>query len=160
KMISENSSCFGFRLRPRRLTLAPRGTGAGMWYCLLAMRLRALALAFAVAIPAAVALDPGAPLRSPAEARAAVSILLSLDELVGASSYVVVGTGVERYSQWEELAGGRRIVTYTRVQIERPVVGNPGSEIWVRTLGGAVGKIGQSVSGEAQIAIGKKALFF
>jgi hypothetical protein len=40
------------------------------------------------------------------------------------------------------------------------VVGAPGSEIWVRTLGGVVDKIGQAVSGEAQIAPGSRSLLF
>jgi hypothetical protein len=36
----------------------------------------------------------------------------------------------------------------------------PGTELKVRTLGGVVGSIGQSVAGEAQLGIGKKALLF
>src|SRR5262249_11895117 len=97
---------------------------------------------------------------APPEAHAAVSLRMSLPELVGASAYVVVATPAERHSVWEDLAGGRRIVTYTRLVIERNVVGEPGAEVWVRTLGGAVGSIGQTVSGEAQLREGEKALVF
>ncbi len=61
---------------------------------------------------------------------------------------------LEQRSQWEELGGARRIVTYTRLSIDRPVAGQPDGEIWVRTLGGAVGDIGQQVSGDAQLKIG------
>src|SRR5262249_8649295 len=64
------------------------------------------------------------------------------------------------YSVWEDWPSGRRIVTYTKLSIERAVVGSPGSEIWVRTLGGVVGSIGQNVAGEAQIATGSRALLF
>jgi len=89
-----------------------------------------------------------------------VSILLSLDELVQQSAYVVVATAAEQKSQWEDLPGGRRIVTYTRLVVENAVVGKPDSELWVRTLGGAVGDIGQAVSGEAQIVPGSRSFLF
>ena len=124
------------------------------------MDLRALTLAFAVALPAAVVAHPSAPGGGAATAEAAVSVLMSLDELVAGSDYVLVGTALDRYSKWEELAGGRRIVTYTRVRVDRRVVGEPNAEVWVRTLGGVVGKIGQSVSGEAQLDVGAKSLLF
>ena len=94
------------------------------------------------------------------DARASVAVLLTLDELVGGSTYVVIATAGERWSAWEDLPSGRGIVTYTRLAVERAVVGAPGSEIWVRTLGGAVGEIGQAVSGEAQIAPGSRSLLF
>lgn len=85
---------------------------------------------------------------------------ISLEDLVAASTYVLVGTAGDHRSVWEDLPSGRRIVTYTRVTVEQRVVGSPGAEIWVRSLGGAVGNIGQSVPGEAQIAAGSRALFF
>jgi hypothetical protein len=94
------------------------------------------------------------------DARATVAVLLTMDELVGGSTYVVVATAGERRSAWEDLPSGRRIVTYTKLTVERAVVGAPGSEIWVRTLGGVVDKIGQAVSGEAQIAPGSRSLLF
>jgi hypothetical protein len=85
---------------------------------------------------------------------------MSMDELVGASTYVVVATAESRHSVWEDLPGGRRIVTYTRLKVERAVVGAPGSEVLVRTLGGVVGSVGQAVSGDARIAKGERALLF
>lgn len=91
---------------------------------------------------------------------AAVSVLLSLEELVDRSSQVVVATPTERRSQWEDLPSGRRIVTYTKVAVERSVAGAGEKEIWVRTLGGVVGKIGQTVAGEAQLTIGSRAMLF
>src|SRR5207247_4625592 len=132
-----------------------------LWY-IVVMRSRALAqlLAFALALPTALVLAPGSSGVGPPDAAAAVSILMTLDELVAASRYVVVGTAQDRYSQWEELGGGRRIVTYTRIKVERAVAGEAPGEVWVRTLGGVVGKIGQSVSGEAQIPVGTKSLLF
>jgi hypothetical protein len=93
-------------------------------------------------------------------ADAATARLLTLDELLDRSTYVVVATPGERRSLWEDLPSGKRIVTYTRVAIERAVDGAPGTELWVRTLGGAVDKIGQAVPGEAQLATGARAMMF
>lgn len=111
-------------------------------------------------LSAALLVSPQAPFEGPAKAEAAVSQLLSIDELVSASTYVVVATAGDHRSVWEELPGGRRIVTYTRLTIDRSIVGKPDGETWVRTLGGIVGDIGQQVSGDARIASGSKALFF
>jgi hypothetical protein len=124
------------------------------------MRLRSLALAAVVAFPAAFGLLPGAPLVAPREAVAGVSVLMSLEELSAASTHVVVARAIDRTSAWEDLAGARRIVTYTRLAVERTVVGAPATELVVRTLGGVVDGIGQAVSGEAQISLGKRALVF
>lgn len=124
------------------------------------MRIHALVAASLLLLPPFLVLSPSAPLGGPAPAAASVSVLLSLDEIVAASTFVVVGTASEKKSQWEDLPGGRRIVTYTKIKIDRSIVGAPGSEIWVRTLGGAVGKLGQAVSGEAQIATGSRAVLF
>src|SRR4051794_24684786 len=115
------------------------------------MKRRALLLALAVAAPTALASPPSTPGLPIASAEAAVSVLVSLDELVAASTYVVVATAGERRSVWEDLPSGRRIVTYIRLSVEQTVAGAPGGEVWVRTLGGVVGKLGQAVSGEAQI---------
>jgi len=123
--------------------------------------MRLSVLVSSLAIFAATSLvGPRPPWRGPPDASAAVSIQLSVDELVRASKWVVVATAADRYSTWEELGGARRIVTYTRLVVDEPVVGQPGGEVWVRTLGGAVGKVGQQVSGEARIATGARALFF
>jgi hypothetical protein len=100
------------------------------------------------------------PALGPSEAQASVSVLLSLDELVGASTMAVVGTPTARESKWEVVGGGKRIVTYTRVQVDRSVFGDAPAEVVVRTLGGTVGKIGQYVSGEAAIGTGTQALLF
>jgi len=95
------------------------------------------------------------------EARAAVSVLLSLDELLGASAHVVVVTAGESRSVWEDLPGGRRIVTYTKLQVERSLGGAaPGEAVEVRTLGGVVGSIGQAVEGDAKLAKGERAVVF
>lgn len=124
------------------------------------MRLRAITLATLLLTPALVTLSPRDPLSGASTAEASVSILLSLEEITAASTAVVVGTASEQKSQWEELAGGKRIVTYTKIKVDKTIAGSPGTEVWVRTLGGAVGKLGQAVSGEASLTIGSKAVLF
>jgi len=119
---------------------------------------RALALALALALPAALGAGPAA--LGPRPAEAAVSVAISLDQLVTSASRVVVATALEQRSQWEELGGARRIVTYTRLTVDETVAGEPGNEVWVRTLGGVVDRIGQQVSGEAHLALGAKSLLF
>lgn len=133
------------------------------------MRSRAFVIAFGLLAPV-IAVSPGLPSSGGApgaagglaiaEAEASVSVLMSLDELSSLSNRVVVGVARERTSRWEELAGSRRIVTYTRVQVTRTVFGEESADIWVRTLGGVVDKIGQSVAGEAQLALGEEAFLF
>jgi hypothetical protein len=120
------------------------------------------ASALALAAPAALLFNPGAPRGTGVpEARAAVSVLLSLDELLGASAHVVVVTAGESRSVWEDLPGGRRIVTYTKLQVERSLGGaSPGEAVEVRTLGGVVGSIGQAVEGDAKLAKGERAVVF
>lgn len=124
------------------------------------MNLRALALASLVALPLGSVVSLDAPLEGVRPASATVALLVSLERMVSQSAYVVVGVARERHSVWEDSVTGRHIVTYTKVTVERAVVGSPGAEIWVRTLGGEVGDIGQSVSGEAQLVAGSRALLF
>lgn len=135
-----------------------------MWYRRAVIPRRSSLLAFAaslaLAAPLALVADVKDPAGGPQEAHAAVSLLLSLDELTAGASHVVVAKAGERRSVWEDLAGGRRIVTYTRFTIERSIGDAPGQEIEVRTLGGVVGQVGQAVAGDAKFAKGERALLF
>lgn len=124
------------------------------------MRKAVLLVASVLLLPPALTLSAHAPTSGIAAAEASVSLLLSLDELLTPSTFVIAGTAGEKRSRWEELGGGRRIVTYTSIHVDTAIVGAPGASVWVRTLGGAVGDIGQAVSGEAQIAAGSKAVLF
>ena len=94
----------------------------------------------------------------PGDARASVSIAVGYDALVKDADAVGVVTPVESKTVWEE----GRIVTYTRVKVEQGVAGDlgTGSEGWVRTLGGVVGKIGQLVDGEPVFTPSKSSLLF
>jgi hypothetical protein len=77
------------------------------------------------------------------------------------ANVVAVGTPVETRSMWEYAEGRNRIVTYHRFQVERVAAGKlDGTEVWVRSLGGRVGDIGQVVEGEAVLPQGKKLMLF
>ena len=94
----------------------------------------------------------------PTDAQASVSIAVAFDALVKDADSVGVVTPVESKSVWEE----GRIYTYTRVKVEQGVAGElgSGSEGWVRTMGGVVGKIGQLVDGEPVFTANKSSLVF
>jgi hypothetical protein len=80
-----------------------------------------------------------------------VSIELSIDEVARGAAIVARVIPLDAASAWED----GRIVTTTRVRIERVVAGSsPGGEIRIKTLGGIVGNVGQSVAGEAAFVSG------
>ncbi len=89
-------------------------------------------------------------------ARASVSYTVLLDALVQESTAACLETPIESKSVWE----GGKIVTYTRVHVDRLLAGSLPSEIWVQTLGGVVGEIGQQVEGEAVLRAGRQSLVF
>src|SRR5262245_13174983 len=74
------------------------------------------------------------------QARAGVARPIGLSELVRSSRHTLVGVPREAFSRWEMIGKGRRIVTHTRLGVDRLVAGAEASdgELWVRTLGGRV----------------------
>jgi len=94
-------------------------------------------------------------------AAASIARALSLQALVRASDRALFGTALAAESRWEVAGGRRRIVTHTRVRVDERIAGpDDGSELWVRTLGGKVGDVGQIVHGEALLLVGEPALLF
>jgi hypothetical protein len=96
-------------------------------------------------------------------ASASTFVELSLADLLEVSNAVVVGTATEQTSVWENADGARarRIVTYTRVRIDKVIDGAvPSPDVWVRTLGGQVGDIGQVVDGEAVLVPQQSGIMF
>jgi hypothetical protein len=91
-----------------------------------------------------------------APATASVSFTVVLDALVQESSVAVVETPIESKSVWEN----GRIITYTKVHVDRVLAGTAPTEVWVETLGGVVGDIGQQVEGEAVLRAGQQSLLF
>jgi hypothetical protein len=87
---------------------------------------------------------------------ASVSVALTFDDLVQRATAAAVVVPVDQHGVWE----GGRIATYTRARVERLVAGHLPEEISLRTYGGAVGRIGQLVEGEATFAAGAPSLVF
>lgn len=125
-------------------------------------RPRVVAVALSIATGVATFLaSPTAPFDGPRVAEARVSIAYTLPLLVDGSPWSVVATPLERKSAWEQVEGHRKIVTYTKVRIERRIYGTElGETIWIRHLGGAVGRIGQQVAGEAVLPLNEPSLLF
>ena len=117
-----------------------------------ALLVTCLALAGAVVDPGSFELVP--------RAEAAVAVAYTLEELVDAAPTAVVAKAVEQRSRWEEVAGSKRIVTYTRLDVETGIYGDGAASLWVRTLGGVVDKIGQQVAGEASFRLEERAVVF
>jgi hypothetical protein len=113
------------------------------------MRAVTRAMALSVLL-ASAALLPGA-------AAASTSVVVAFDALVHASTVAALVTPISQRSLWE--AG--RIVTYTEVQVDEILGGAVGGgALWVRTLGGEVGTVGQLVDGEPVLSVGRPALLF
>ena len=118
------------------------------------MRTRASSLVLA----AAIATGAVATLSVEDSASASISIAVTWDGLLRESTAAVVVTPAESTSVWES----GRIYTYSHVHVERAVAGAlaVGSDAWVRSMGGVVGKIGQIVEGEPVLTKGQPALLF
>lgn len=95
-------------------------------------------------------------------AKASVARALTLNELVHQSRHALVGTPFELFGQWEAVGRRSRIVTYTLLHVDYSVDGRPPStgDIMIRTLGGRVGDIGQTVPGEAVLERDRAATVF
>ncbi len=104
------------------------------------------------------ALAAVAPVLGERAAQASVSIAVTFDALLHDSHAVVVGTAAEQMPVWEE----GRIYTYTRLHVDTAVAGelSRDDEVWVKTMGGVVGKVGQIVDGEAELTVGRPTLLF
>jgi len=94
------------------------------------------------------------------EAAASTAIAYTLEELIDVAPSVVVAEAVERESKWEQVGDSKRIVTYTKLEVDDDILGRAPTTVWVRTLGGVVGKIGQQVAGEARFELGRRSLVF
>lgn len=94
---------------------------------------------------------------APKPADASVAIAVLFDDMVSRADTVAVVTGTDTKSMWED----RRIVTYTRLRVDRHIAGETmTSDVWVKTLGGIVDNVGQTVSGEPSFGGGTQNLVF
>ncbi len=95
-----------------------------------------------------------------ATAHAHSFVEVSVEYLAHIADRVVVAAAEEEVSVWESDQDARRIVTYHRLRVQSNIVGKGDDDIWVRRLGGVVGKVGQRVHGSAPIRRGKTFLLF
>jgi len=102
-----------------------------------------------------------ATLTLPRVSHATTARAVSLSDLVRRSTRIAHALPLEGNSRFEDIGDTRHIVTYTRLRIEEAFYGSTGeSEILVRTLGGHVGKLGEIVHGEAQLAVDEACVVF
>jgi hypothetical protein len=106
-----------------------------------------LALAFA----AAVAFVPTA-------AEATIAQAVKFDDKVGTAASIVVGKVVAQQSQWDE--SGRRILTYSTIQVEKTLKGQQAAQTVIVTPGGQVGDIAQEFVGVPRFAVGEEHVVF
>lgn len=104
----------------------------------------------------------GATLAGASPAQAALFRALSLESLVRASETVSAVTALAAECHYEAIGSARRIVTDTRVRLERSLGGRSEaeSEFVIRTLGGIVGERGELVDGQATLALAQRAVVF
>lgn len=117
--------------------------------------LRIRTFAFALCLT----LAPLAAATVSSDANASVMIAVPFDALVKDADAVAVIAPQESKSVWEE----GRIYTYTRVKVEQGIAGDTtggNGEVWIRTMGGVVGKVGQLVDGEPVFTPNKPNLLF
>lgn len=95
-------------------------------------------------------------------ASATVVRALSLPALVASSRHVMVVTALGAESRYEVIGRRRRIVTDTRVRVEELLAkgGAGDTELLVRTLGGAIGRVGERVDGQPVLALGQSCVAF
>jgi hypothetical protein len=93
-----------------------------------------------------------------AAASASTAPPLPFDVLIRESAVAALGTPVRQVAVWED----DRIFTYSDVHIDTRVAGSAGSadDVWVRTMGGEIGRVGQATEGEAVLTIGQSSLLF
>jgi hypothetical protein len=98
-------------------------------------------------------------------ARAASATLvrgMALDELVGRSQHVVVGTPLSARCLYATFGAQRMIVTETQLRVDG-VLGlqAPGEgELTVRTLGGQLAGVGELIHGQAELQRGRQCVGF
>jgi hypothetical protein len=86
---------------------------------------------------------------------------LTLRELSRGSQRIVRGVPQDRYAQWENHGGRKRIVTYTRVLVEEDLGRSEReSEVLVMTWGGRVDGLAQLVHGEAALRTQEDCVLF
>lgn len=83
---------------------------------------------------------------------------LSVEELAGLSSEVVLGRALSAESRWD--SEHKMIYTYTRFRVEKALKGSPAQEITVKQMGGSADGYTLKVSGVKHWSKGESAVLF
>lgn len=105
----------------------------------------------ALAIAAVLALTP-------MTAQATISRAVKFDEKVEQAASIVVGRIVSQESSWD--AGRQRILTYSKIAVEKTLKGQAAREVTIVTPGGTVGDIAQDYVGIPRFRIGDDNVVF
>jgi hypothetical protein len=95
---------------------------------------------------------------TPIAAEATIARAVKFDEKVEQAAAIVVGRVVSQQSRWD--AGGRRILTYSKIEVEKTLKGFPAREITIVTPGGTVGDVAQDFVGVPRFNAGDEHVVF
>jgi len=95
---------------------------------------------------------------TPMTAHATVVRAVQFDEKVEHAAAIVLGKVVSQQSAWD--ADKQRILTYSKIQIERTFKGMPAREITIVTPGGTVGDVAQDFVGVPRFNPGDERVVF
>lgn len=105
----------------------------------------------ALTLAAAVALTP-------VTAEATISRAMQFDDKVENAATIVLGKVVRQQAQWD--AERKWILTYSTLQVEKTLKGQPSQEITIVTPGGIVGSVAQEVVGVPKFRQGDEHVVF
>jgi hypothetical protein len=94
----------------------------------------------------------------PVSAEATIAQAMKFDDKVGNAASIVLGKVVAQQSRWDE--SGRRILTYSTIQVEKTLKGQQASQTVIVTPGGQVGDIAQEFVGVPRFAVGEEHVVF
>lgn len=95
---------------------------------------------------------------APMTAQATISRVVKFDEKVDQAASIIVGRVVSQESSWD--ANRQRILTRSKIAVEKTLKGSPAREITIVTPGGTVGDIAQDYVGVPRFQTGDENVVF
>ncbi|MDP9192179.1 MAG: hypothetical protein M3P06_10815 [Acidobacteriota bacterium] len=95
---------------------------------------------------------------APLTAEATISRAVQFDEKVERAASIIVGRIVSQESRWD--ANRQRILTYSKIAVEKTLKGSPARELTIVTPGGTVGDIAQDYVGVPRFHTGDENVVF
>jgi hypothetical protein len=94
----------------------------------------------------------------PVVAEATIARAMKFDAKVENAAAIVLGKVVAQQSRWDE--SGRRILTYSTIQVEKTLKGAQAPQTTIVTPGGVVGDVAQEFVGIPRFAVGEEHVLF